>query len=67
MKTDIGKCRPLYDAAQGVADGVCDLGLDSFVSFACNVFLLEKIAVNYENTPMQYTENFSAIELEISL
>ena len=32
MKTDIGKCRPLYDAAQGVADGVCDLGLDSFVS-----------------------------------
>lgn len=32
VKNDIGKCRPLYDAAQNVVDAGCEMGVDSFNS-----------------------------------
>ena len=32
VKNDIGRCRPLYDAAQNMIDAGCVMGLDSLVS-----------------------------------
>ena len=34
VKNDIGRCRPLYDAAQNMIDAGCVMGLDSLVSCA---------------------------------